>query len=427
MSFTVSPATLSAGSTGNTVVATGSGTAWNAAIPSGITFRAVGDSITQADPGYITPLATARGWTVTNYGIIGSPCATQYYFSGGIYGVRDFALGVNDVSTLLTGVNDMRTMGTNAAKQAVYQGTLQAMLAWLALPDGASKLLHTAGGLTYSAGWGSNQYGHYNFASGATVTGTVSGTAVYVTALCSQNNPSTFTVTIDGTVYGPYSGNNSSGSQDAFTPKLVRIGGLSAGSHTVVFTIGSPGTGQYFEWMGGNSGARAPGPRVFVGNCIRLTSAGYALGAPYDQGSDTAVAQFNAIIAASVALLRGDGLAIYLVDTANYDPALDTSVDGVHPNPTGYGVIASDFLAGIAASETSFSLSGGSGAAITAQSVNVAAQTANLTVNAGSAAGTLTVSDSSDADTATIAVTIPRVAYSTIGCSFIGGSIVIGA
>ena len=82
---------------------------------------------------------------------------------------------------------------------------------------------------------------------------------------------------------------------------------------------------------------RARTPWIWLGNCPRMTAAGYALPVgPY--GSDAAVAAINAELAAAA-----DAAGVRLVDvSAAYDPA-NVLADLVHPHAAGHRQIAQAF------------------------------------------------------------------------------------
>lgn len=85
---------------------------------------------------------------------------------------------------------------------------------------------------------------------------------------------------------------------------------------------------------------KARADQVSIGNCLRMLPYAYALGAPtWSHGSDTAVAQYNATIAAAVT-----AAGVTLVDAAAlYDPANHS--DHIHPNETGHRQLTAAFLA----------------------------------------------------------------------------------
>jgi lysophospholipase L1-like esterase len=84
------------------------------------------------------------------------------------------------------------------------------------------------------------------------------------------------------------------------------------------------------------------GATVYLGNCLKMTASGYALGSPFNVGSDTAVGQFNAIISARAAAHSN----VILIDaSAAYNPNTDVSGDNIHPSNSGHANIANAFLA----------------------------------------------------------------------------------
>jgi lysophospholipase L1-like esterase len=94
----------------------------------------------------------------------------------------------------------------------------------------------------------------------------------------------------------------------------------------------------------------ADGTRVMVGNCLKMTTAGYAQHPPYNNGSDAVVAEYNAAIAASVTTLRNQGRNVTLVDVSSvYDPYNAGSPDGEHPGNIGHAVIANAYIAAMRA------------------------------------------------------------------------------
>jgi lysophospholipase L1-like esterase len=91
------------------------------------------------------------------------------------------------------------------------------------------------------------------------------------------------------------------------------------------------------DYRAGLRSALAGIPGAYVGNCLRMLAASYAI-PPNDKGSDARVGDFNAVIAEEV---RAAGCR--LVDaSAAYDPR--DSDDTIHPNDTGHAAIARAFL-----------------------------------------------------------------------------------
>jgi len=84
---------------------------------------------------------------------------------------------------------------------------------------------------------------------------------------------------------------------------------------------------------------------VYVGLCLRMTSEGYAAYGPiWNHGNDAAVEAINEVIRSTVQQYP----LVYVIDTAQYDPATGISSDLVHPNDYGHRQIAAAFLSQIA-------------------------------------------------------------------------------
>jgi hypothetical protein len=159
----------------------------------------------------------------------------------------------------------------------------------------------------------------------------------------------TFSVTIDGVLFGNYTTPHSviCNSAISYHSFLIRASGLSDGAHTVVIKVTSNAVGNvFFEWAAGLGAYADPnGPNVWCANCLRMPAASYALFAPFDQGSDAAVSLYNKIILEAVRDLAIDNLNVMYVDaSSNYDPVTDVGVDAVHPSVAGYGKILDSFL-----------------------------------------------------------------------------------
>ena len=302
---------------------------------------------------FINVLAGDLGLSAVNHGLNGSQCAGE--------APTMFTQGVLDqqLSVWLTGYNDMRADGTDSAGQATYSACLTSMLAYLAIPDSGGKVAgQSVSGVTYTGVWSSDP----NFAVGKT-TSTPAATATISLAgsgtlyLAYASGPSyagSFTVTVDGGAPATINGNagvrapegNTGGFQPS--PNFYRVPGLAAGLHTVVVTQTSGAV--YYEWAAivPATGFASP-PNVYVGNCLHMPEAGYSGAQYYSLGSDTAVGQFNAIIAGDVAALRSDGLTNIVLVNADgaYNPATQQAGDNIHPGTSGHASIAAAFNAAI--------------------------------------------------------------------------------
>lgn len=317
---------------------------------------AYGDSIMNGTGASSAPnqfrnlIATGRSWTITNHSASGDMVADQ--------ADEVFALSVGDAqqSLLMLGTNDQRTYTTNTYKQGAFKVGHMALAAWLAIPNarkqkGQAKDSETGTWTNVSVYGGT--LGRQSIVNGSTITFTAYGTVVYVATILQNSITATFTVSVDGVVKGTYQcmpGNSTtitSVNGLTYMPALVRIPGLSEGSHSVVITVVSSAASNpvYVLWVAGNQGHRTKaGPNVWVGNVPRFTSAGYTASG----GSDAVVAVFNDMIRQNVETLAADGLNVALVDSAaRLNPAVDLDTDGVHPDDSGHAIIAEAFLEAI--------------------------------------------------------------------------------
>jgi hypothetical protein len=329
---------------------------------SSATINEYGDSITvnvgASIPAnaYAALIGTAENAAVNNQAISGSQITTQ------IDRVYATTIAQNAQSLILTGYNDMRNYGTNTGQQQMYTDALKASLAWLAVPESAkiracawngSVCVSAGAGVTYTGTWvHSIAYAGLgaNTAGTGTATVSVTGSTIYLGYIKLPTIAGSFTVAVDGGSPVTVNGNlgQTDGNGRAYGGALYRVSGLNNVAHTVVISWVS-GT-VYFDWIAGLPGPYSTvgkNPALYVGNCLRMTTAGYAAGGSgsYIAGSDAAVIQFNAIILAAVQLLQGDGLTVTLVDAMSaYNPTTDVAVDNIHPADAGHAKIANAFL-----------------------------------------------------------------------------------
>jgi hypothetical protein len=325
------------------------------------TLQAFGDSVTVGIgagfpiPGvnefqysFVNVLAGDLGLTASNHGIDGSQCQGQ--------DVTLFQQGVpaQQLSVWLTGYNDMRADGENTASQATYSACLTSMLAYLAIPDTMKVTGQSASNIAFTGTWANDptySIGKGSSTAGATATVTLNGAGtLYVVYGGGSGIGGTFTITVDGGFPVAFNAGTCTTTSSGYAPctNYYRLPGLAAGVHTVLLTETSGAL--YYEWASIVPATLiANPPNVYVGNCIREPAAGYAQNPPDDNGSDAAVVEFNAIIAADVALLRGDGLynVVYVDVSDAYNPATEQAGDNIHPGTTGHAAIAAAFYAAI--------------------------------------------------------------------------------
>lgn len=303
-----------------------------------------GDSIPSCTAGvsmpsncFVARLSTLLGQPVSNNAISGSQAADQAVVA------KAHTPAAGDTFVIYIGTNDANLYLGDATKRGYYRAALQYLIAWNALP---TKVYGTAGTLT--AGWSPDAHsagvGVASFTPGDTATYTVSGTTVYLGMKYYPGAYGTADIRIDGVTQATYAATNPGyatglNAYPLDQVGLIRIVGLSSGSHTVQVAV-TAGTGTYppvvyLQWVAGSDQAiKTP---VYV-NTIHHWAA-YT-------GSNTAanIDDYNAIQDGVIADFQGDGLNIIRVDPMLI--ASDISGDKIHPNDTGAGKIAAaDFAA----------------------------------------------------------------------------------
>lgn len=318
--------------------------------------HAYGDSITTgvnatSGNGYVALLSTALAASITNHAVSGHQAADQSFTA------HNAALGASDKATVMIGTNDQFRYLGNAIKQGYFKGFLANIVTQLAAPF---RVRARDAGMALTGTWSNNQpswsVGKWTFTPGDTATATVSGTAVYISVIKQDDYMGT---PVNGTadVYidnmttpvgsvGAIGSGMTTQSGGFCAPAVFRFGGLSAGSHTVKLVCTSTGTGAaavfYLESITGSD--QAVKPAVFLSTILRYSAAGYAAVG----GSDTIMAQFNAIVTQMVTDLAGDGLAVSLVDSSavvNQATDIETVSPFVHPVNSGHLKIEQDFYA----------------------------------------------------------------------------------
>lgn len=314
----------------------------------GVVLKAFGDSITanvgasDAAHAYVGLIGAAQGSTIVDAGISGSQITTQ------IDSMYATTVAQGQQFSILTGYNDMRNYGTNAAGQLTYQDTLRTGLAFMAIPETA-KVRGSSATCTYTGTWTTTAVyggiGKNSTTSGATAQCPFTGSTLILGYIKLAGTAGTFSVAVDGVTIGTVNANAgvTDGNNRAWSAGEYRVGNLTNAAHTVTLTQLS-GT-VYLDWLAGLP-LTSRAPTVYVGNTLKMDATGYTLGgASYAHGSDTAVAQFNAIIASTVATLAADGLNVKLVDVSStYNPLTAGTADDIHPGDVGHAVIANAFL-----------------------------------------------------------------------------------
>lgn len=321
------------------------------------TWNAFGDSITvgtgasDTAHSYVGLLGTATGWTVTNYGDSGREI--QDFVATDIYPVT---ITTSSVSSTLFGYNNMRHTGANPDALYTYERCLNAAMAWLTNIPAGRKYAQN-GSVAVTGSWSNVSLysgavaGKQSSTSAATLTAEVYGSTVYLGYTCRAGlgDGGSFIISVDGTVIAtvntnrgvlPYSG-------ILFWPEVYVVRGLVNAPHTVIVTTTSTSPVN-IDYFAGNYGADSSAQaRVYAGNTLRMTSTGYALAAPFNNGSDAAVNSFNLINSSVSQNFLSDGFGITFVDASTtYNPnAGELNADNIHPNDTGHQLIAYAFQA----------------------------------------------------------------------------------
>ena len=336
----------------------------------GTTYTAFGDSFTYcygvvvpADC-YVNRIAAAKNWTFTNDGYNGTAANDPEQF--GV--IVQIVNGTTANYSWLCCVNDMRN-NLNAAQIATWQTVVEAGLWWLATPE-SNKIRSKSSSITYAESWSlppSNYSGNMQAATsnGATAFFAVFGTDVVVIPGWQLGNTSTYSITVDGTTYGPFNTNQGAYTSIAFStnygPGCFHLLGLEEQIHNVTFTCASTsGSGNPCYFIAGGTSFRAnleEAPYVYLGETARLEVSpdnGYNVttspGCPVAPcGSLALTTSFDQYARWAVADLAAVKLKVAFVDVNSYytPNTTNTQSDGVHPTDIGDRFIAQAFLASI--------------------------------------------------------------------------------
>ena len=295
---------------------------------------AAGNDPTCNTNGYANLLAADEGATLTNYGVSGDLACDQV--NNKIMKYANSSETKNPIYTYMIGTNDANKNGTGPY-EAVYQNCHQAALAWLAIPSNYKTFAQSC---TLTGAWANDGGAWYSGVAAYT-------TAQNATASCSittyggrlyawyqqlDNDSGVWTYAVDGgiavtvaTATSPAIGPTYNGGTEGVG--LIRITGLAAGSHTVLFTKTSSGGTMVLGALG------TPSPYPYWGS-----PQVFAAGVPYQQNDNisSTTAAYNADALADVNLLAGDGLPIRFVNIRNYLNSTTDMYNTEHPNTTGH-------------------------------------------------------------------------------------------
>jgi hypothetical protein len=320
--------------------------AFTSSFPAAVTsLQAFGDSITAADT--IGLPTVALGWAeLFCQAVLGIPLANNFAVDGARINNTGFIPTAyqkspsNAVGSITLGMtNEVSDCVNNSSCIAQVISAYQAFMVWLGLPASSVVL---ASAMSKSGTWAStgsyfNLTTEYSNTANSTLTGTVSGSTVYVAGWITTGFNQSFSVTIDGVNQGTttFTGQGSLTSATVY-PYCLRFSGLSAGSHTVVLTALSGGYG-IFQWIAGNG---ATGPFVAVGGAL-----------PQASYSETVIGNMNSALQTMIANLSADGLNVAYVNdhsalTKSAVPPQYSTQSGanVHPNILGNILLVAAWL-----------------------------------------------------------------------------------
>ena len=330
------------GGAGVTTPVRGTGV-WGSFLTTGKTIVNFGDSITNgalASPtanSYASLVDADSGAVATNSGANGAMACDMGQTQ--VWGNTNPSLTSSALYTMMVGTNEVVYKGTGAY-EPVYQSCHQADLAWLAVPSDYKVFAQNAGCSTTGTWANATTYqsgiGRSSTTSGSTLTCpiTTTGGPIYVWYNRVDGNGGTFTYAVDGgaatavnAFTSPAIATNNGGTQGL---GLLRITGLAAGSHSVVFTVTSATSGSNVVHV--FALGTPPGLSYASQNTV------FSAGVPKQQADASAAAttQYNALAKADADLLAGDGLPVRFVDVQAYLNLATDYGDPLHPNNLGH-------------------------------------------------------------------------------------------
>lgn len=244
--------------------------------------------------------------------------------------------------SVLIGTNDVNIKGTGAY-EAVFILCHQAALSWLAVPAEYKVLAKDSSVTTTGPGaidttnnWDSWTTAGEGSSVSFPITITTSG-PIYAWVRISDNNPATYTYSLDGVVLGTASTQTdpSISTQNGINNSLgfLRLPPVSAGNHVVTFTQTSAGVnGVSVVGIGTPAGPTTNTlPTVLAGTVPYQYESGRCTVA-----NDQPCQEYIQDIEADVNLFAADGLNVKLFDTRQYIFGTSAEMsDALHPNALG--------------------------------------------------------------------------------------------
>ena len=311
-------------------------------------YAAYGDSITAAGT-YVNLLNADAGASVLNFarsGQLTCNIAVLEVFAQRVPQTTDGARYV----TVMEGTNDANTQEVGLYERN-FNACQRASLTWLAVPT-SSKAIPRVGSACVTTGtWAPDSF------EASSLTSTTSGSTMdcalpttggplYLWYKVADDNGGSFTYAIDGgaptsvVTASAISLANSNGT-DRNGVFMIRVPGVSAGVHHVVFKVTSPTAPANAVTLWGigtppSTKSASTAPRVFLTGVIR-------------QVADARAAQtatYDANARANAAFVAADGLPVSFVDLRSYlSGATNEMADFLHPNDLGHARIRDAFKA----------------------------------------------------------------------------------
>ncbi len=309
-----------------------------------ITYGATLTTVTEAYP-YL--IAGDRSLTVSDYAISGDEACdipTRQIFPAADNPSPDYPL-----YTVMIGTNDADVKGPGPY-EAVFNLCQQASLAWLAVPA-AAKVLASSSSVTTS-GPGSldaaNMNAWHTTAAGSSISFPIrltSKSAVYLWPRIVDGDAGMFTYSVDGVVLGTASTSTipAIATRNGSTGSLafLRIAGVAAGAHTIVFTQTSLSGSMQIVAVGVPPMAQTV-PIVIVGD-VPLEGVGSKAPCAYSASRCDA---FTADIKANVAIFKADGLDVRFAENHTFMLGTPSEMnDTLHPNVLGQSELRRAFEA----------------------------------------------------------------------------------
>lgn len=291
--------------------------------------------------GYAQKLAYDVGGVFCNYGV-SSYMAVDAEMNK-VYPNINPGLTGNPTFTVMLGINDAQSgnYGSNSDKQQNYVQAMSSTSAWLAIPR-TSKVFGQDAACASSGSWTADNtllsgLGIASHTNGNTLTCSIvtTGGPVYVNPLQADGNGGTMNVSIDGVSKGTILDYGYNGSAILTQLGATSMVGfyrypVSAGTHTVVFTVSSAtGAGNVatVEWIGTPAAIlQSTGPVLFLA------------GVTYEQNdaNSSNTAAFNILAQGIASTLLGDRLQVTFVPVRNYINSTTDMANLLHPNDTGH-------------------------------------------------------------------------------------------